>query len=353
MTVEEGHTSGTDAERVAILAHERFPDRAKTAVGLLRYSDYEVVAVLDREIAESDPDARVSDYLPDVQDAPIVGRAADAGRFDALVIGIAPIGGGFDRSWRPDVRTAFERGADVISGLHYFLADDEEFARLAAEHGASIWDVRRPPEDLTVSEGIAREVDAEVVLTVGTDCSSGKMTTTLELLEAARNRGLSAGFVPTGQTGIVIEGWGIPVDRTVSDFTAGAVERMVVQRAAEYDYLFVEGQGSITHPAYSGVTCGILHGAMPDALVLCHVAGREAIHGYESFPVGDPGAVADLYERLAEPVHPTTVASGALNTRTLDPEAARRAVARYAEGLGVPAADPIRDDADELLEPVL
>lgn len=350
MDVDEVPTPGTDARRVAILAHERFPDRAKTAVGLLRYSEYDIVAVLDREIAESDSDARVADFLPDVQDAPVVGRAADAPAFDALVIGIAPIGGGFDRSWRPDVRTAFERGADVISGLHYFLSEDEEFAGLAREHDAEIWDVRRPPEDLTVSEGIAREVDAEIVLTVGTDCSAGKMTTTVELLRAARDRGISAGFVPTGQTGILIDGWGIPVDRTISDFTAGAMERMIVERAEEHDYLFVEGQGSVTHPAYSAVTCGILHGAMPDALVLCHVAGRTAIHGYEEFPLGDPRATADLYEQLAEPVAPTAVAAGALNTRQLDPGAADRAVEEYAATLGVPAADPLRDGPDGILE---
>ncbi len=336
-----------------MLAHEGFPDRAKTAVGVLRYADYDVVAVLDREIAEADPDARVADYLDGVQDAPIVGRTDEAPEFDALVIGIAPIGGGLDESWRPDIEAALDRGADVISGLHYFLSEDADLARRAEANGCDLWDVRNPPSDLTVAEGVARELDARIVLTVGTDCSTGKMTTTRELYEAAREQGIDAAFIPTGQTGIMIENWGIPIDRTVSDFTAGAVERMCVERAAEADVLFVEGQGSIIHPAYSAVTCGILHGAQPDALVMCHEAGREAIHGYEEYPIPDPAHVAGLYEQLAEPVAPTEVVGGALNTRSLGDGEARRAIQAYAETIDAPAVDPVRGDAGDLLESIL
>ncbi|MFC4447926.1 DUF1611 domain-containing protein [Halorussus aquaticus] len=335
---------------VAVLAHEKFPDRAKTAVGLLRYADYEVEAVLDRDNAGK----RVSDLVPDVQDAPIVAEMADAPEVDALVIGIAPIGGGFDESWRSDVTTALERGCDLISGLHYFLEDDEEFARLAAENDADIWDVRNPPEDLTVAQGVADEVDAEVILTVGTDCSVGKMTATLELLEAARERGADAGFIPTGQTGIMIEGWGNPIDRVVSDFTAGAVEEMILERGDDYDYLFVEGQGSIVHPAYSAVTCGILHGSMADKLVLCHEAGREAVHGYEEFDLPPVADYAALYEDLARPVHETEIVAGALNTKHVeDDDAARDAVATFADELDAPATDPVRFDADEVVDELL
>ncbi|MES3518117.1 MAG: DUF1611 domain-containing protein [Natronomonas sp.] len=331
--------------RLCILAHEKFPDDAKTAVGVLRYSDHEVVAVLDRDC----PSRRVSECIDGVQDAPIVGSVADAPDFDALLIGIAPIGGGFDDSWRPDVRAAINSGADVISGLHYFLSEDPEFRTLAADLGVDLRDVRKPPADLTVSEGIARELDAEIVLTVGTDCSTGKMTTTLELLEAARDRGLDAGFVPTGQTGIVIDGSGIAVDRTISDFAAGAVERMCVERS-EHDYLFVEGQGSIVHPAYSAVTCGILHGSMPDHLVLCHEAGRETIHGYDAFEIPAPGRVAELYLDLADSVAPTNLLGGALNTSHLDKPAADGALDAYSEAIDAPAVDPVRTDAAALVD---
>ncbi|MFC7226700.1 DUF1611 domain-containing protein [Salinirubellus salinus] len=342
-------TETTDRRRVLVLAHEGFPDRAKTAVGLLRYGPHEVVGVLDREIAESSPDARVSDYLDDVPDAPILGRADEADAFDTLVVGVAPIGGGFDRSWRPDVRRAIESGADVWAGLHYLLNEDEEFARLAAEHDVDLWDVREPPADLTVSDGEAGDVDATVVLTVGSDCSTGKMTTTMELYEAARDRGWDAGFVPTGQTGVMVAGDGIVVDRTISDFTAGATERGVLA-AADHDYVFVEGQGAITHPAYSGVTCGILHGAMPDAMVLCHEAGREAVHGYESFPLAAPETLVSLYEDLARPVHEGRVVAGALNTHHLDEAAAHDAVEGFADSAGVPTTDPVRFGVGEVLD---
>jgi len=340
-------------DTVAVLAHDRFPDDAKTAVGVLRYADYDVTAVVDRAHAGES----VADHLPDVPDAPIVESVVDAlavAEPDALLIGIAPIGGGFDDSWRPDVRAAIESGCDVVAGLHHFLAEDEEFAALAADHGVDLVDVRRPPEDLTVSEGRAGDVDAEVVLTVGTDCSTGKMTTTLELVAAARERGIDAGFVPTGQTGIMIAGWGTPVDRVISDFAAGAVERMIRDAAPDHDVLVVEGQGTIVHPAYSGVTCSLLHGAMPDSLVLTHSAGRESVHGYEDFPIQPTETYVDLYEELAAPVSPAPVAAGTLDTRSIDgDDDAREAVESYADAVGAPATDPIRFDADEILDALL
>jgi uncharacterized NAD-dependent epimerase/dehydratase family protein len=336
--------------RVAVLAHGKFPERAKTAVGILRYADYDVAAVIDRERAGT----RVNEHVPDVQDAPVVaGFGEVAEPVDALIIGIAPIGGGFDDSWRPDVVAALTRGCDVIAGLHYFLADDEQFADLAAENGCELRDVRRPSENLTVSRGIAGEVDAEVILTVGTDCSVGKMTTTMELARDARAAGHDAAIVPTGQTGIMIEGWGTPVDRVVSDFTAGAVEEMILERGDEHEYLFVEGQGSIVHPAYSAVTCGILHGAMPDALVLCHDAGRERIHGYESFSLPPVEQYVDLYEGLARPVSSASVVAGALNTHGLDDGEAEQAVVDYADALDAPATDVLRNGTDDLLEVLL
>jgi uncharacterized NAD-dependent epimerase/dehydratase family protein len=350
-----GGPPGDDPERIVILAHEKFPERAKTATGVMRYGDQHVLAVLDRDRAGT----TVHDHRPDLPDAPVVDSFEEAyeaagGDVDALYVGIAPIGGGFDESWRPDVRAAIERGCDVVAGLHYFLADDEELSSLAAEHGVELVDVRRPRDDLTVSRGVADEVDADVVLTVGSDCSVGKMTATLELLRAAEARGVDATFVPTGQTGIMIAGWGTPVDRVVSDFTAGAVEEMVLAAAEDHDLVIVEGQGSITHPAYSAVTCGILHGAMPDALVLCHVAGREAIHGYEDTAILPPGRLVDLYEGLAAPVHEGSVVAGVLNTSGLDDDdEAREALAAYADAAGVPASDPIRFDAEDALDGVL
>ena len=332
--------------RVTLLAHGQFPDRAKTAVGILRYADHEVVAVLDRTHAGD----RVRDHLPDVQDAPIVAEMDAVPDCDALIIGIAPIGGGFADSWRPDVRTAIERGCDVIAGLHSLLSEDPEFARLAADHGVSLRDVRDPPNDLSVATG--EGVDARVVLTVGTDCSTGKMTSSFELRNAARERGLDAAVVPTGQTGIMITGWGIAIDRVIADFAAGATEQLV-RSASDSDLLIVEGQGALCHPAYSGVTASILHGSQPDSLVLCHEAGRETVGGYDDFALPDPATYATLYEQVVRPVSPATVDAGMLNTRGLTDSDATSAVADYAEALGVPAVDPVRDDAAVVLDAVL
>lgn len=334
--------------RIAILAHEQFPGDAKTAVGVLRYGDHEVVAVLDRERAGQ----RVRDHLPDVQDAPIVAGMADAPDCDALLIGIAPIGGGFEESWRPDVAAALERGCDVVSGLHYVLGEDDQFSALADEHGAELRDVRRPPEDLTVADGTAGEVDAHVVLTVGTDCSSGKMTASYELREAARERGIDAEVVPTGQTGIMISDWGIAIDRVISDFAAGATERLV-ERAGDHDVLFVEGQGALAHPAYSGVTTAILHGAQPDSLALCHVAGQQRVGGYDSFELPGPAAYARLYESMAAPISGATVDAGLLNTADLDRSSADERLAAYERALDSPVTDPVRDGAEAVLDAVI
>jgi uncharacterized NAD-dependent epimerase/dehydratase family protein len=328
---------------IALLAHEQFPDRAKTAAGVLRYGDQRVRAVIDNANAGD----RVADHLTDVQDAPIVESMAEVPAVDALVIGFAPIGGGFEESWRGDVRSAIERGCDVIAGLHSFLTEDEEFTRLAAEYDCELRDLRRPPDDLTVADGTASDVDATVVLTVGTDCSSGKMTASYELRDAAREQGIDAGVVPTGQTGVLVEGWGIVVDRVIADFAAGAVERLVERAAPDHDLLIVEGQGALGHPAYSGVTTSILHGAQPDSLVLCHVAGRTAVHGYEATAIPSVDECAALYEQIAAPVHEAGVVAGMLNTQSLDDAGAREATEEYAAGLGVPATDPVRFGVDE------
>jgi uncharacterized NAD-dependent epimerase/dehydratase family protein len=343
-------TPDADDGRVVVLAHGQFPDRAKTAVGVLKYADSEVVAVLDRDRAGT----VAADHRADLPPVPIVASMADAPDADTLLVGIAPIGGGFDESWRPDLRAAIERGCDVVAGLHYFLSEDAELAALADDHGVELRDVRKPDPGIGVAEGRSAEVDADVVLTVGTDCSVGKMTVALELVAAARDRGVDAAFVPTGQTGIVIAGWGNPVDRVIGDFTAGAVEEMILGVGDDHDLLVVEGQGSIVHPAYSGVTCGLLHGAMPDAMVLCHAAGRDAIHGYESVSLPPVSEYVDLYERLAAPVHEAAVVAGALNTSEVDAEDdARAAVDGFADDLGAPAADVVRFGPDPILDAIL
>ena len=252
--------------RVLILAEGRSddPHYGKTAYGVLRYRKDEVVAMLD-----STRGGETQDGVPVLA---TVEEAMPLGPTTALV-GVVTQGGRFPPAWRELLKTSIEAGLDVENGLHQFISDDEELAELAREHGVELRDLRRPPDGLNVPSGRNLEVPAKIVLTVGSDCAIGKMTVALELDRAARARGLASVFVPTGQTGIAIAGWGIAVDAVVSDFIAGASEQLVVEGVERGgELLWIEGQGSITHPAYSGVTLGLIHGSAPHAFVLCHRA---------------------------------------------------------------------------------
>jgi uncharacterized NAD-dependent epimerase/dehydratase family protein len=335
--------------RIVILAHGQLPYHAKTAIGLLRYSSDEIVAVLDEETAGKS----VSDFLDDVSDAPIVESLDQVpGNVDALFIGVSPIGGGFNEEWRHDIRSALKRGCSVYSGLHYFLSEDEEFSSLAEQYGGPIHDVRQQPPDLSVNKGRVKNLDAEIVLTVGTDCATGKMTTTLELVAKARERGIDAAFVPTGQTGVMISGGGIVIDRSISDFAAGAVEQLCLERS-NHDLLFVEGQGSIVHPAYSGVTMSLLHGSMPDKLILCHNPSRDTIAGYDNFPLPPVSQIARLYQDSASPICDTELVAGTVNTQSLSTEDADDAVETFETEINAPATDPLRFGVGPIMDELI
>jgi uncharacterized NAD-dependent epimerase/dehydratase family protein len=197
--------------------------------------------------------------------------------------------------------------------------------------------------------------DARVVLTVGSECAIGKMTVSLELDRAAKARGVASVFVPTGQTGIAIAGWGISVDAVVSDFLAGATEQLVlegIERGGEL--LFVEGQGSLIHPAYSGVTLGLVHGAAPHAFVLCHMAGATEVEGYPGHPIPSLRELVELHERMALPARKARVACIAVNTSPVTDDAEARAVLATTEDeTGLPADDPVRFGPERLLDAVL
>jgi uncharacterized NAD-dependent epimerase/dehydratase family protein len=241
----------------------------------------------------------------------------------------------------------------VWSGLHYFLADDPVLAGAADEGGARIVDLRRPPADLVVSAGRVRDVAATVILTVGSDCNIGKMTTQLQLRDALRARGERVAFAATGQTGILVEGWGIGVDAVVADFIGGAAERLTLQGAEQGDVVLVEGQGSIIHPSYSGVTYGLLHGSLPHAMILCHQPSRTAIAKQEWVPIPSLQELVTLHERVAAPLRAAPVIAIALNTFDLTDEEARAAIARAEAETGLPATDPVRYDPAPLVDAIL
>jgi uncharacterized NAD-dependent epimerase/dehydratase family protein len=340
--------------RIAILAEGSFNwQDAKTAVGILRYSSDTVVSVIDSANAGRDAAEALGDPTGPGRGVPVVTDvdAALAYAPDTLVIGIAPIGGRLPSAWKTQVLSAIAAGLNIISGLHHFLGDDPELAEAASEHGVTIWDVRRPPDNLAmrIALGSPHRPSSHVVYFSGTDCNVGKMTVGLACARLAEERGLSSVFAATGQTGIMITGAGIPADRFISDFLAGGVEGMVVDLAESYDWVFVEGQGSLIHPAYSPVTLGLLHGAAPDFLVLCHEAGRTRIRQYR-VPIPPLSRVCAIYEEAASWLKPAPTVAIALNTYSLSDEAARSTLDVAEQETGLPATDPIRYGAGAILD---
>jgi uncharacterized NAD-dependent epimerase/dehydratase family protein len=321
----------------------------KTMRGVLRYRRDDVAAILDSTRDAGDTEGGV----------PVVRTVADAKHYgpNTALVGVATQGGRFPPAWLDLLKECIEAGLDVENGLHVFLSEDPNLEELAHERGVELRDLRKPPHDLSTATGANLAVPATIVLTVGSDCAIGKMTVSLELDREARSRGIKSEFVPTGQTGIAIAGWGIAVDAVVADFIAGAAERLVVEgHERGGDLLWVEGQGSLINPVYSGVTLGLFHGSTPHLLVLCHETGRDEIEGCGGGPHPIPPLrdLVELHERMSLPARKARVAVIALNTRRLeDDDDARAAIAAAEEETGLPADDPVRFGAAKLVDAVL
>jgi uncharacterized NAD-dependent epimerase/dehydratase family protein len=340
--------------RIAILAEGAFTWRsAKTATGVIRYSKDQVVAVIDSTRANQDVSHALQSSLgtgiPVVRDI----REAFAYRPDTLMIGIAPVGGALPPEWRWQLLASIEARLDIISGLHFFIADDEELRTAAQKRGVTIWDVRRPPDKSRVATFTPHRPESHTILLVGSDCAVGKMTVALEINSEARRRGLNSAFVATGQTGIMISGNGLPVDRIISDFVAGMVEEMILDFTADYDWIFVEGQGALNHPGYSPVTLGLIHGSVPDAMIFCHKAGAKTIDGYENNPLPSLNRLIEINEEAVSWLRPdrhSKVVGLALMTHHLSEQEARDAI-KYAEDeTGLPATDALRFGVGGLMD---
>jgi uncharacterized NAD-dependent epimerase/dehydratase family protein len=343
------------SDKLAIFAEGLFAAHSgKTAHGVIRYGTREVVAVVDSSQAGRTA-AEVEPFC--MRDVPIVAtlrEAIDMGA-GAVLIGVAPTGGKLDPTWRAMLLEAIGAGLDVEAGLHTQLSEDPELRRAATRAGVALRDLRAAPPDLTVPQGPAsRPAGVRVVHSVGSDTVIGKKVVTLELDRAARERGLRSVYVPTGQTGVAIAGWGIAVDHVISDYVAGAAERLVNEGAARGDLLFVEGQGGLFHPAYSGVTLGLLHGSAPDLLVLVHKAGATGLRNYPDLPIPPLPELVTAYEAVARRVRPARVAAIALNTSDLDgDEKAREAIAAAQAETGLVADDVVRFGPERVLDAVL
>ena len=321
---------------------------SKTATCLVRYCPDEVVGLLDsRHVG-----GRTSEVLGVKRDIPIVARVSEALCFrpTCLVIGTAPQGGVMTALDRKHVLDAVKSGLDVTNGLHTMLNEDSEIASAARAAGVNLWDVRNPPSDISIACARARTTKARRILTAGIDCNVGKMVAAYELTSSLNTQGLDACFVPTGQTGIIIAGWGIAVDRVISDFAAGAVERLVLEQA-DRDVVVIEGQGALIHPAYSGVALALLHGALPDGIILCHQPGRTRLRGNDE-PVSPLKTHIDLYERMSAPLHPAKIIGIALNGFGMNDTDLQREIERTQAETGLPTTDVVRFGAQVLADAV-
>ena len=335
-------------DRLVILAEANLGVvTSKTAACMIRYRPRRVACVIDGSKAG----LTVHDVLGFGGAIPIVATLGEAVRYrpDSLLVGIAPRGGLLPEAWRGVVVEAIEHGLNVLSGLHTMLSEDPEISEAARRWGVGIWDIRKPVLPDGISRGLLRHRKGRVILTVGSDCSSGKMTVAYELVELMRQRRIKAEFVATGQTGILLSGRGQAIDRVPGDFMARVVEDLTLRALEHADVAVVEGQGSLIHPAYSGVTLAILHGSWPDAMILCHQPSRTRIDEF-NIEIPPLSELAGIYERACLPMFTSRVVSIALNTYDLDQASARAEVTRVERETGLATADPIRWGSGRILE---
>ncbi|WP_353931394.1 DUF1611 domain-containing protein [Okeanomitos corallinicola TIOX110] len=340
-------------KKIAILLHEGLTgSQGKTGLSILRYSESPIVAVIDKE-SEGKSLANITGIKRDV---PIVASIAAALQYqpEVLVIGIAPKGGMIPDNYWADIKDALKGGMSLVNGLHVHLANIPDLKALL-KPGQIIWDVRKEPGNLDIAAGLAKNLPCRRVLTVGTDMAIGKMSTSLELHWAAKSRGWKSKFLATGQTGLMLEGDGIALDAVRVDFAAGAVEQLVMRFGKHYDILQIEGQGSLLHPG-STATLPLIRGSQPTHLILLHQFGQTHNRNNPYIPIPSLPEVIKMYEIVASGAGAfgqVPVAGVALNTRKLDENAAKEAIAQITSETGLPCTDPVRFDAGILLDAVM
>jgi uncharacterized NAD-dependent epimerase/dehydratase family protein len=323
------------------------PHTAKTASCLIRYCRDEVIGLLD----STQRGKTTHDLLGVGGDMPVLASLDEAPGAKTLLLGIAPPGGKIPTPWRQVILAAIARGMNVVSGLHDFLTEDPEFAAAASRHGVTLTDVRKNQEkDVARRKGL--DENCLRVLTVGHDCSVGKMVAAVELTNALKKRGRDAKFIATGQTGIMVEGDGCPIDRVIADFVSGAVEKMILANQHR-QILVVEGQGSLIHPSYSGVTLSLLHGSFPHALIFVYEVGRETVTGVEHVRIPPLKRMIEINEMMASVERPTRVIGIAMNSRRVSEREASIERERVRSETGVPVCDLIRHGPDELVDAIL
>lgn len=369
MAQSDGHGYGwTPFETpLVVLAEGCFGEtQSKLALGVIRYGEWPIAAVID----SSRTGKTVRDVTGMPCDAPIVSSLADAlkHRPKAMLIGTAPAGGQLPSEWKQILADAIENGLHLINGLHFFLTREPDLVALARQHQICLWDVRDPEaygagKFQVINYQKPRPANLKVITMVGSDCAIGKMHSALELHAEARKRNLSSAFLATGQTGILISGRGVPLDRVIGDFMAGGMEVCIQEEIALLEannpgkphLLFVEGQGALMHPAYSGVTLSLLHGSNPDAMILCHKADLKAIRNYAHLTLPPMPDIIRMYETAATWVKPPGASKAkvlgiSVNTSMLAEADARAYLDHLAQETGLPVTDPVRYGVADLLD---
>jgi uncharacterized NAD-dependent epimerase/dehydratase family protein len=338
--------------RILSLAEGRFsPLKSKTANAALIYTPGDTVAIIDSTKAGK----VAQDILGYGGNVPVVASIEEGLKYQPthLLIGIAPSGGRLPDVWREWIKTAIRNKVHILSGLHTILSDDEEFSSLAAANNVTITDWRKVPlEYEVVSKGNYRTRKGKTILTVGADCNIGKMTTMLQVYNEFLKRGLKSDFIGTGQTGIMISGKGIAVDAIISDYIAGSIEKCIDASNGEgFDYIFVEGQGALTHQGYSGVTYGLMHGTMPDAMIMC-VQPTRIVDDY-GLPIPDLKKLIALHETVINFFHPTKVVGIGINSIGLTDDESMNEAKRLEDLTGLPAVDTFRFGGAKLADALI
>lgn len=344
----------TKKNKVIIYAQDLFAgESAKTAIGFIRYGLCKTVGIIDKNLSGK----FANEVLSDLPKIPIFDSLETAKQkrsdADVLLIGIATVGGEFPKNWIPDIKKAMQLKVNIVNGLHDYLSDIEELKVLSKKENVFIWDARKTNNNYQVANARLLDHPIEIVLTVGTDGAIGKMTVALELTKSAKKIGKNPKFIATGQTGMMISGEGIPIDAIKGDFMAGAVEGELIRASKEkYDIAFVEGQGSILHPGWAGVTLALLHGSLPHKLILCHKAGRKYLKNTK-VKIESLKQFIDIYEYLSLPMRKAKVVGIGLNTLGMDEKETKDAIKRAEDETSLPCDDVIKHGGDKLLKACL
>ncbi|MEE8436913.1 MAG: DUF1611 domain-containing protein [Candidatus Neomarinimicrobiota bacterium] len=319
----------------------------KTGNMLIRYREKEVRAVIDPQKAGK----TAQEVLGFGGRIPVIGTFEEAdSAADTLVVGNAPQGGLLSPFHRQEIEKGIKAGCRIINGMHQFLNDDQSLSALALKHNVKLSDLRKPPSPPHFPRGSWKHRKFPVLLIVGTDCDTGKMTTGWEICRQLNQRGRNVRFLGTGQTGILLSGNGVPIDAVVGDFMAGEIEYALDRMGGETDLVIVEGQGSLSSMLYAGVTLGLMHGAMPDYMIMTHEPTRTK--DVSNYKMASIGTVMNMHLDLIKHFKDSVFLGINLLTFNLDKEAALKSILDTENEFNIPAADLVRFGAGDLINSI-